>query len=732
MMMNKNRYYLFCQNSTMINFFVFMKRNVHNLNYRHKLLFIREFSLSLKEARLIRANYLKIRSNNVFHTFSPLECFKIRDAYAILGQTPNYKHSLVDFKPLTLLEDKGLSDELAVSLWNDVLPYHYNAEHISNIKEQAESFIQNMDLKKPLGIGFTDIENIQYITAHSSSSFLGIQRASSSSFALQSMINTLESHSSKSTVNRDWLLPNLEFIHNHLITNKDIMNKHYGELVLHAKTSSASISGYDSYRDFIFQNSLDMILDHSIRYEDNKVPYLMYTGVRNSNRGKYRLIFSMSAYFRALDYLINNGSYDLCTHDGLLSSYTTEGLSNKDMWNQMCKMTDRSGLVMLCCDFKGYDTQISISDYIAISLLLNKHRLTDPKFSKMFYWYYSWLLQPKPLLTRVDDSSNIQAHRWVLEYQNKLASGLHGTHSFENLYGVATTLQMQKLGIDVRSSWFNGDDQNFLISDSHLSDAINWLQSQFTISWDKSLMGHNLTVWGKQWFSKDIHPVWEVGTFRSIFEREGGSVGVVEESKFCSNYCKILQVAITLIRLGKGPEFTQRWIDLLCSYVSPRIDSSRIPYSLESLNISSESTNLSLPKPFGLEYSNEYLKMKTFNILLFNTYDINSMLSSLYYKRIFYSKEPKDVSYYPKDTSFSISRSVDYSIDEAEGIPWMYKDLIRTSFSNNDLFVRSVLQGTKSYDGVSDIDYRFHDMLSLAYAINNRNRDVWNLKLRSQ
>lgn len=39
-----------------------------------------------------------------------------------------------------------------------------------------------------------------------------------------------------------------------------------------------------------------------------------------------------------------------------------------------------------------------------------------------------------------------------------------------------------------------------------------------------------------------------MGTARSLFEKEGGVTGIVEDSKFESNYCKILQVIIILHR----------------------------------------------------------------------------------------------------------------------------------------------------------------------------------------
>lgn len=679
---------------------------------------------TISEAKNIRSKYIRIRKSNPNHTFSMPECDKIRESYSILGQNFKNNHPLVNHNPDDEFMSKGVSDELAISLWNDILPKRFNADTLQQLRKQAVAFIKYMDLTKPLGKGFTEKETIQYVTASSSSAFLGIQNASKSTFALDSMTKTLEAHSAKTTVNRDWLIPNLGYIHDYLMTNPDIMNRDYGDVVLNAKASSASIPGVSNYRDFVSQNTLDTILTHSVKFDDNEVPYLMYAGVRNSNRAKYRLIFSMSAYFRAIDYLINNGSYSLCTHDGLLSKYTTEGYTDSKLWVELAKMTNRNGVSMMCIDFKGYDTQISILDYINISILLNKHRFTDPKFSKMFMWYYNWLYQPKPLVTRTIDTLGNTQYQWVLEYQDKLASGLHGTHSFENLYGIATMHQMENIGVKVENSWFNGDDQNFLIRSSDVDTSIDWLQTQFDISWDKSLINHNLSVWAKQWFTKEYHPIQEIGTFRSIFEREGGEVNFVEKSKLASNYCKVLQVAIILIRLGKGHEYIRHWINILCRHIN--VDSSRIPVFLESLKISSQTTNLNLPKAKGIESSKSFLLNKTFNVSVFNTYNYYDMLMNMYANKTFYSLEPKQILYYPKDTVLRISRGIDYSIDESKDIPWIYRNLSRkTSFTDEQLFVRSVLQGTKSFDGPSDNDYSFYDMLSLAYAINNRNKDVW-------
>jgi hypothetical protein len=98
-------------------------------------------------------------------------------------------------------------------------------------------------------------------------------------------------------------------------------------MCLSAKMSSASIPGYKgSFRDFVLQNTLD-----GIYQQLDSVPKLFYLGLRHDRRGKMRAICSMPAQFRIIDYLLNNGSYSLCEGNGILSHYTTEGFSPRQM-----------------------------------------------------------------------------------------------------------------------------------------------------------------------------------------------------------------------------------------------------------------------------------------------------------------------------------------------------------------------------------------------------------------
>jgi hypothetical protein len=100
--------------------------------------------------------------------------------------------------------------------------------------------------------------------------------------------------------------------------------------------------------------------------------------------------------------------------------------------------------------------------------------------------------QPKPLVTRGIDGMKV-----VLDHYTTMASGLHGTHSFENLIGISTYKEALREGIDLKDFKTNGDDQNVMINGDHVDSYMEFMQKYFKISWEKSLVGHRLGVWGK-------------------------------------------------------------------------------------------------------------------------------------------------------------------------------------------------------------------------------------------
>jgi hypothetical protein len=466
----------------------------------------------------------------------------------------------------------------------------------------------------------------------------------------------------------------------------------------------------------VLEHSFDSIIKHILSHG---VPCLIYAGTRSDRRGKFRLIFSFDGNFRIIDYLLNNGSYDMCEGRGPLSKYTTEGFNNMLMWIEMMKMANRSNnYAMVCLDYKGYDTQISMREYLSLSMALNKYRLHDNVYSDIISWYSDWMSQPKPVITRSSDVNHV-----LLSNCNTLASGLHGTHSYENFIGISTMIESRIRGIDIPNFWSNGDDQNARVKSSHLDNYMKFIDGQFDVNWQKSLIGHKLAVWGKLWFASDIHPFWEIGTLRSIWEREGGETSMVESSKFQANYCKILQTIITLIRLRVDNHKIVRWMNSICDEAN--IDPSRIPVKLNNLKstVSSKSRG---NDPEGLRSVKEELMNKTYRLIGLNANNYYDMLNNMYSKRQFFSLDLDEVKYHSSGTNFRISRSVNYSRMVPNDIPWIYKDIyLGEEYSMMDKLNRDLLQGTKSYDGPCSKDFSYHDMLSLAHALNNRNELCW-------
>lgn len=105
------------------------------------------------------------------------------------------------------------------------------------------------------------------------------------------------------------------------------MDRSYADLCLSAKMSSTSMQEYDGqFRDFVLEHTLDDIMSRL-----SHVPKVFYIAIRNCKRAKARPICSTNALFRAIDFLLNNGSYSLCEGEGILSKYTTEGYSPSRM-----------------------------------------------------------------------------------------------------------------------------------------------------------------------------------------------------------------------------------------------------------------------------------------------------------------------------------------------------------------------------------------------------------------
>lgn len=668
----------------------------------------------------IITDYIDIRVSNPRYTFDNNQIELINHAFNNNKCGYNSNASFINPNPLPIsnYEQKD-SDAFMIRLWNIIFP-DANINSIDDIKESASDVLTFLDNKYPSGVNMNAKELMRYITAHSASSFIGIQKESHSLTSLNSMKKTLSAHANYDIRPRPWLINNLEDCQNYIRDN-NLMHRCYGDVCLSAKSSRTSIIG-DSrmFRDYVFETSYDDIINNisSIGFP----PYIINAGKRNDRRGKFRLICSFHANIRILDFLINNGSYNLFTGSNFYSNYTTEGLSGLRMWEELALMSVRdNSSSMICLDFKGYDSQISMNEYIDISTLLNRYRINvGDEFSCVFDWFIDWLKQPKFLV-----SEGLNGFKDILlPYYRTLASGLHGTHSFENLIGISFMREAEKRGFIVRIFKANGDDQNIMIDRRQIDDFLHFASEYFDIEFSKSLIDHQLTVWGKKWFTRAEYPVPEIGTIRSLWEREGGSSNFVEPSKFENNYCKIINLIIFLYRLEVDKSIIIEIMKELCHEVGINYD--RLPYSVNNLSqIKSGSTSKDVV-PVGLESCKTYLSDLTIDANLVGARNVYELLKEMYVNRKFYDMNVSEVLYYPVNTEFSIESNIDYSVNTDDNIPWMLRDMKIYRFTEEQNFVKSILQGTNSFDGACDESYVFTDMYSLAMCIHERNLRVWN------
>jgi hypothetical protein len=654
--------------------------------------------------------------------------FKDEDIYPLYDKdwsiNYNMEHGVLrkGVRPDTKFDNSKRSNDFAIDLWNEIFDDPYKVSKSMDFKSKAQMFIRDTDAIYINGYGAPESVMMQYVTAQSASSFIGIQDPALSYFAYDSMVKTIEAHCNPKFSYKPWLIENLRFVESHIRYNPHIMERKYADMCLHAKVSSASIKGYSDFRSFVFNNTLDDIMKMLM---DNKIPFELYAGTRSDRRGKYRLICSFHGVIRVLDFMFHNGTYQLCEGDGILSEYTTEGFTDALLWKQMKQMSTRDGYSLLCLDYTGYDTQISNLDYLNLSRLVNTNLIGSPEsyMGRVYLKYLDWMLQPKPLLTRINDRRSV-----LIPLFRTLYSGAHATHSGENLIGISTFLECQKRFREVNRLWTNGDDQNIKVSNESVPDVMEFMNNNFNISWDKSLVGHRLGVWSKLWFAQDIHPMWEIGTFRGIWEKEGESKTLVVDSKLQSIYCKIIQVVITLIRLNKDESTIDKWINILCDECRVRHD--RLPVSLFNISIMKIAKNPNHSKKIGLESARFDLEAKSFDLNIASNSSYYDMLNSMATDKWYFDFNTETLLYYRKDTVMSIDSLVDYSYNIKAHVPYSLKKLFQFHGTDEKFsLIQALLQGTKSYDGPVSGTFTFTDIKSLAIAINNRNSRAWDDQL---
>jgi len=335
------------------------------------------------------------------------------------------------------------------------MPKDYRCSSIKNLRSQADRFVKYYDKVTNKGKYSNEIMDTQFITAFSSSSFIGVQSEKKSNVAWDSMYKSLHAHNSYIPKDRKWIIDILRPAISHVIRGDDrIMYRTYGDIMKVAKMSSSSIKGGGKFRDWVFEHPWSSIMEY---IGNGYAEFCMIAGFRNDRRGKWRLICSMHAITRVVDFILTNGSYSLCEKHGVFGKYTTEGLSNKEMFPKMKRMCSQGDYVSLCIDYSGYDSQISLKDYKDMLLLLHNDT-RDEETLKLLEWFVEWLDQPKPLILKTGEENEV-----LIECYRTLPSGMHMTHSLENLWGIATYMKLVSEGYRIKESFNNGDDQNMLV-----------------------------------------------------------------------------------------------------------------------------------------------------------------------------------------------------------------------------------------------------------------------------
>jgi hypothetical protein len=139
-------------------------------------------------------NYLSRRLEDYHLIFNDAEVASINEAFDTRLQV-----EITDDHPLIFSVDQKREyqpevDPITIELWNTILPSEYHITCIEETKAKGDEFIDWMDENYPLGKGASESLLVQYITAKSSSAFMGIQKPSKSSLSNDSMRKTLTKH----------------------------------------------------------------------------------------------------------------------------------------------------------------------------------------------------------------------------------------------------------------------------------------------------------------------------------------------------------------------------------------------------------------------------------------------------------------------------------------------------------------------------------------------------------
>lgn len=622
--------------------------------------------------------------------------------------------------PTDKYQEDRIQDILSVKIWNTMFKGKYSVKSLIEIKEKGNLFVEDMNRKSPDGKLLNEIEMHKYIQAQGSSSFLGRQHISKSKIGYDGLVKTIESHYNKSEKIRPWLVTNIKdeiidfFKYN---PNQGIIRP--SKLVEEAKTTSGGLEGFDDYRDFVFQNSLeDLVLKFRNNKGKLKCDYII--SIVYNRRGKIRVIFMVDSEIRMMDSYISGGTYDLFNKEtGLYKDYTCEGMDNDELFEVMKKMESDDIWVRVSLDFEAYDTQFSENDYLRGVFPCVQHRMNEKYFKELWLYFVTWINQPKGLIIKPKTPER------VLDYFNSLASGLKGTHSIENIWGVSIRKFLIDNGIRIRQWKSNGDDTYFEVHRQDLEKAKELIENNFNVSWSKSIIGHEATTWTRKWFTKKIFPIAEIGTWRSIYETIDTSKSVIVKSKFYLTYGKLIQLAIVLINMKISKNEIENILQDVVKHSEIKIDIYRLPKSLEVFNYEGSTRKRKVRKSNGIDSVKNELNSKYLPKLLAGSQNLYNVLYNAWNSKKWIDLNVKEVEWYPKGYRLKIKSGYNYC-QKIDSFPWFLKDLDYKSFeATEDSLVRSLLQSSSSSCKVSEKSYYVTDIYSLSFALNERNNNIW-------
>lgn len=106
---------------------------------------------------------------------------------------------------------------------------------------------------------------------------------------------------------------------------------------------------------------------------------------------------------------------------------------------------------------------------------------------------------------------------------------------------------------------------------------------------------------------------------------------------------------------------------MLCSRCNLNPD--LIPKNITSLTQIPSNSSERRDTPRGLASAKQDLFTRTFSIRSLGVNNYYDMLLSMYRKRLYFSLNPINIEYYPRNTVLYLESGVDYSVDDSFDVP---------------------------------------------------------------